>query len=202
MLRETTTSHTAAQLINDEKHTSVPDALIIMCSSLVAIDGPCASIRVDPAPSFVALQNNDSLKHFNITLEVGRTKNINKNPVAEKAIMELEAEFLRQDLPNSTITPISLAISIARLNSRIRSNGLSARELWTQRDQYTQSQLPIDDKTVIDKQKQQRERNHKYSERSKEKSGRRRVVLQLTWAQVMWYICEMITTNMQQKTDT
>ena len=58
-----------------------------MCSSLVAIDGPCASIRVDPAPSFVALQNNDSLKQFNITLEVGRTKNINKNPVAEKAIM-------------------------------------------------------------------------------------------------------------------
>ena len=126
-----------------------------MCSSLVAIDGPCASIRVDPAPSFVALQNNDSLKQFNITLEVGRTKNINKNPVAEKAILELEAEFLCQDPPNSTITPISLAISIARLNSRIRSNGLSARELWTQRDQYTQSQLPIDDKTVIDKQKQQ-----------------------------------------------
>ena len=58
--------------------------------------------------------------------------------------MELEAEFLRQDPPNSTMTPISLAISIARLNSRIRSNGLSARELWTQRDQYTQSQFPID----------------------------------------------------------
>ena len=180
VLRETTTSYTAAQLINDEKHTSVRDALIIMCSSLVAIDGPCASIRVDPAPSFVALQNNDSLKQFNITLEVGRTKNINKNPVAEKAIMELEAEFLRQDPPSSTITPISLAISIARLNSRIRSNGLSARELWTQRDQYTQSQLPIDDKTVIDKQKQQRERNHKYSERSKEKSGRRRPSVDLS----------------------
>ena len=70
-----------------------------------------------------------------ITLEISRTKNINKNPFAEKAIMELEGEFLLQDPTNLTITPMNLALSIARLNSRIRSNGLLACELCTQRDQ-------------------------------------------------------------------
>ena len=33
-----------------------------------------AIVRVDPAPGFVSMSNNDSLKHFNITIEVGRTR--------------------------------------------------------------------------------------------------------------------------------
>ena len=64
VLRETTTSYTAAQLITDEKHTSVRDALIIMCSSLVAIDGPCASIRVELAPTGSPLFSFLELKTF------------------------------------------------------------------------------------------------------------------------------------------
>ena len=38
----------------------------------------------------------DSLKHLNVTIEVGRVKNKNKNPVAEKAVLELEDELIRQ----------------------------------------------------------------------------------------------------------
>ena len=37
------------------------------------------------------------LQKFRITLEIGCTKNVNKNPVAKKAVSELEDELLRQD---------------------------------------------------------------------------------------------------------
>ena len=40
--------------------------------------------------------------------------------------MELEGEFLLQDPTNLTITPMNLALPVARLNSRIRCTGISA----------------------------------------------------------------------------
>ena len=48
----------------------------------------------------------------------------------------------------SNITP---ALATANMNSRIRSDGLglSAREVWTQRDQLTGEQLPIVDRQLI-----------------------------------------------------
>jgi hypothetical protein len=49
---------------------------------------------VDPAPWFRSLQDDPFLKQFNISVEVGRVKNPNKNPVVEKAIAELEDELL------------------------------------------------------------------------------------------------------------
>ena len=44
---------------------------------------------------------------------------------------------------------------------------MSAREMWFQRDQYTNEQLPIDDFERICEQHSQREQNHVYSEKSK-----------------------------------
>ena len=61
--------------------------------------------------------------------------------------MELEGEFLLQDPTNLTITPMNLALPIARLNSRIRCNGISACELQVQ-CMYTTG--PIDPDTDID----------------------------------------------------
>ena len=53
------------------------------------------------------------------------------------------------------------------MNSRIRQSGLSAIELWTQRDQITGEQLAIDDrKRIMDKQSS-RVRNHPHSSKSK-----------------------------------
>jgi hypothetical protein len=135
------------------------------------IDGPRAVIRVDPAPwpSFVSLSNNDGLKHLNVWLDVGRIKNKNKNPVAEKAVQELEEELLRQEPGGGPVNPTGLALATARLNSRLRHQGLSARELWTQRSQYTGDQLPLSDYQTILAQHQQRSTNHPYSEKAKNK---------------------------------
>ena len=65
------------------------------------------------------------------------------------------------------MSDITLAIATARLNARIRGRGLSAREMLFQRDQFTNSQIPISDMDLITEQHQSKLRNHKYSERSK-----------------------------------
>lgn len=53
------------------------------------------------------------------------------------------------------------------MNARIRKGGLSAREIWTQRDQVTGQQLPIDDRELIIHQHLSRLQNHQFSAQSK-----------------------------------
>ena len=68
---------------------------------------------------------------------IGRVKNLNKNLVAERAILELEEELLKQEPTGGPVSQLGLAIAVALLNSRIRYSGLSSRELWTMRSQFT-----------------------------------------------------------------
>ena len=171
LLRETSTSFTSACLIDNERHDTLCEALARLSLELHPIDGPPAVIRVDPAPGFMALRDNPTLKELGICLEIGRVKNVNKNPVAEKAIGELENEILRQEPGGGPISQLGLSLAIARLNSRIRANGLSARELWTQRNQYTHEPIPVNDRDMILSQHQRRRENHVFSEKSKHKSG-------------------------------
>jgi hypothetical protein len=172
VLRETVTSFTVTCLVENERRETLRDALIHLCIELRPLDGPLSVIRTDPAPGFKALVNDELLHRHRINVEVGRVKNINKNPVAEKAVRELEDELLRQDPSGGFVSPLSLSIATSSLNSRIRSQGLSARELWTQRDQFTNDQLPISDWDVIRKQHNQRSLNHPHSEKAKTPSGK------------------------------
>ena len=110
-----------------------------------------------------------------VSVEVGRVKNPNENPVAEKAIAEFENELLREEYGESPISELTLAVATARFNSRLRRKGLSSRELWTQRNQFTQEQLPISDMNVIRAQQESRNINHGFSETSKCKKPPRTV---------------------------
>ena len=65
------------------------------------------------------------------------------------------------------ITSSQLAIATTSLNTRIRNQGLSSRELWTQRDQFIQKQIPVEDRRVILEQHQNRISNHPVSMKSK-----------------------------------
>jgi hypothetical protein len=172
VVREYVTSYTVACAIDNERHTSIRDALIRLCIELRPMDGPIAVIRTDPAPGFVALVSDALLKRHRICIEVGRVKNINKNPVAEKAVQELEDELVRQQPDGGPATALTLSIAISRLNTRIRSRGLSSREMLIQRDQFTNIQLPVHDRQLIDEQHLSRVRNHPYSEKSKAPSKR------------------------------
>ena len=165
--RETVSSFTTSCIIEDERRDTLRAALIRLCLELHPISGPCAVVRVDPAPGFAALANDEELRRHKITIEVGRVKNANKNPVAEKCIAELGDELLRISPEGESISAVNLAIATANLNSRIRDRGLSAREMWYKRDQFTNRQLPISDLNLIELQHSNRLHNHAASAKSK-----------------------------------
>ena len=76
-------------------------------------------------------------------------KNPNKNPLAERAVHELETELVRQEPLGRVVSPLTFAIATSSLYSRIRSRGLSSREMWAQRDQFSNQQLPLADDHLV-----------------------------------------------------
>ena len=149
VLREYVTSFTATTLLEDEQHNTLRDALIRLCVQMRPLDGPSAVKRTDPASGFKALTEDLLLKHHRITIEIGNAKNRNKNPVAERAIQEVENELLRHDPLGAPVSPVTMSVATATLNARIRSRGLSAREMWTQRDQFSNQQIPLHGQNLI-----------------------------------------------------
>ncbi len=81
--------------------------------------------------SLQCLTQDTELQKLGIQLEVGRLKNCNKNPVAEKAVAELEYELKHHSLDGLQITPSDLTIVTATLNKRVRNCGLTAKEIAT-----------------------------------------------------------------------
>ena len=105
----------------------------------------------------------------NINIELGRSLNPNKNPIIDKCISELHTEILNIKSSGGPITSLELSEAIANLNGRIRTPGMSAYEQWTQRDQVSGEQLPINDRKLILEKHRQRVQNHAASEKSKSK---------------------------------
>ena len=138
VVRECATSYTNTCLVEDECHETLRSALI-------HLDGPLAAIRRGPAPDFTSLVDDKLLLYHRLGIEVGRIKNMDKNPVAEKAIRELEDELLRQEPTGGAMTPLSQALATAWLNTHIHNRGCSAKELLMQRDQFSNQQIPVSD---------------------------------------------------------
>ena len=172
VIRETVSSYTSTCIVECERHDALRDCIVRLCVEFRPLDGPPAVIRVDPAPGFIALVDDPTLQRLGICLEVGRIKNPNKNPVAEKAVLEVEDELLRHEPCGGPVSSLSLAIATAQLNSRIRGRGLSAREIWFQRDQFSNEQLPISDRAIISEQHYSRLQNHEHSQISKAPRGK------------------------------
>ena len=107
VLRECVTSYTCSCLIEDETKDTLCSALVRLCIETRPL-GTGVTIRVDPAPGFTGLQCDDFLRLQGITLEIGRIKNVNKNPVAEHAIAELGEELLRYDPSARCVSPVAL----------------------------------------------------------------------------------------------
>ena len=167
VLRETVSLYTLTALIQSEKHEDLRNALIVLCSQLRSLHDGGATVRVDPAPGFCALATDPILHSHGITLKIGRVKNPNKNPVAGRSIEELGLELLNLSPEGGPVSVVTLALATANTNSRIRRDGLSAREVWTQRDQLTGEQLPIVDRQLIISQNFSRQQNHTPSAKSK-----------------------------------
>ena len=132
-----------------------------------------ALILPPPPPGFKALTNDQLLKHHRITIDLGHAKSQNKNPVAETAVQELENQLLRHDPLRGPVSLLTLAVATANLNARIRSRGLSSREMWTQRDQFSNHHIPLHDQNIIVQQNEQSITNHTHSEKAKAPISRR-----------------------------
>lgn len=177
VVRDSLTSFTTATFVENESAAEYRDGLIICTLPLKA---QLASVRVDCAPGLKPLQNDTSLHSYGIFVDFGRVKNPNKNPVAEKANQELELEILKVDSSGKAITAATLSKAIHFLNTRIRSNGLSAKEMFFRRDQLSGQQLSFDDHFLGSKQSEIRAKNHITSSKSKGKGGVRATVPDVT----------------------
>ena len=170
-IRETVTSYTLADLIPNETKETVTDILIKQCNLLRPSPASQITIRLDPASAhqalFNSLKSNPHLIRNNINLELGRTLNKNKNPVIDKGIRELIREFLILQPEGGPVSQLTLSQAVANLNCRYRDIGMSAQEMWTQRDQVSGEQLPIADRDLIIHQYSTRNKNHPYSQKAK-----------------------------------
>ena len=164
-MRDCFSSFTTAAFIKSESANDLRNGLFETSAHVLSGDG--ATVRVDCATAFQTLVGDPQLKNYGITLELGRTKNRNKNPVAEKAIGELEEELCRTKPGGQPVTSTDLILAIRTLNSRIRNRGLAAYEILYKRDHLTGSPLDLDDNTLANRQQDIRLSNHAPSAKSK-----------------------------------
>ena len=173
LLRESITSFTDGIIIANEKAATLRDALILLMSRLKSQNSPKAIVRTDPASGFRSLINDETLKRFQIEIELGEAKNPNKNPIAESAIKELHLELLRLKPQGGQITETILGQALSRMNDLIRHHKLSAREAWTKREMSTGKELNIKDENLINTKYERRLGDHeasaKYKARGKPK---------------------------------
>ncbi len=168
IVREVLTSFTSASIIRDQKADTLRCG-ILDNTSLIRL--PSSVIRVDNAPGFASLKDDEILSKHGIKLDFGRIKNVNKNPVAERCNQELELELLHIDPSGNPVSNTNLQNAVKSLNTRIRSRGLSSQEMLLCRDQVTGDQLRVDDLVLSREQEITRERNHIHSAQSKAKGG-------------------------------
>ena len=131
IVREKLSQFTCASILKDETAECIRTNIIAMIADFIPSSG--AVVQVDCATSFQTLHNESNTKgtdlnSLNIKIDLGRTVNANKNPIAENAIKEYHKERLRLDPQGGLVTPQQLAIVIKNMNSRIRTRGLCSRK--------------------------------------------------------------------------
>ena len=107
-------------------------------------------------------------------------KNRNKNPIAEKAVQELEFELRRVKSNGGHILQSELAIATSILNGRVRNRGLSAKEIVYQRDNVTGEQLNFSDAHMSETQRTKRVANHVPSARSQARTDKQPLQVQIS----------------------
>ena len=136
-------------------------------------------VRVDPQSSLKALKDDRILNEENINLEIGSSKNKQKNSVAEKAIRELREEIIKVSSKGGKISETQLCKATMNLNFKIRHTGHSAKELWVKRDQNFGQNLEFEDKDLSDIQYKMRVQSHDSSARYESRNAKKVVLPQV-----------------------
>ena len=109
------------------------------------------------------MKEDKIIKEEKIEVDVGASKNKNKNSVAEKCIRELREEIVRLSPYGGKISETVLAQATRNLYSRIRHSGYSAKELWVKRDQDSGKSLQFEDEQISELQYKIRVKSHESS---------------------------------------
>ena len=152
VLCEEVTKFTGATMIESETHVSVLQGLKELLLPLHPPCSPSATLKLDPAPAMQTLFRLQPLQDINVLIELGESKNPNKMATIDKQIQELENELIRVIKRNNQLSRSDLSISVANLNSRIRSCGLSSFEQWHHRSQFDKKVIHFDDDSLINSQ--------------------------------------------------
>ena len=104
-----------------------------------------------PAPSFMALRNDETLKSLLLSLEIGRVKNLNKNPIVENAILELEEELSKQEPTSGPVSQLGVTGRFAHFPVRpesfrpesFRPRVVSPSITWVVSPSYPESFRPL-----------------------------------------------------------
>ena len=163
LVREKLSQFTVTCFVADETADSLRDGLISNIIEMIPASG--AVVQVDAAPAFQTLKTeSDSkgslLQKLGIKVDLGRTLNKNKNPVAENAIKEFHKECLRLNPSGGPLSEINRAMITKNMNERIRDRGFSSKEIAYQRDQISNESQPISDVKMAEKQFEKRKEKH------------------------------------------
>ena len=116
LLRENISSLTDAVIIPNESTIEIRNALVQMLSRFRPLLSFKAIIRLDGQSSFQSLQKN-CLEQMNVEVEIGDAKNINRNPIAERAVIDFHEELCKVKPDGGKISNTDLSIILSSINS-------------------------------------------------------------------------------------
>ena len=169
--REKLSQMTWITLIPDQTTNSLRSAIIKTILPWTHPTG--ATVRCDGATGFVSLSREKDtdtsvLSQYKVEIEIGRTSNVNKNPVAENAVRECEKEISKYKPHINKVTEEDLVVISKTINDRVRDRGYAAKEIFLRRDVLTHEPNEIQDRELSDLQFQRRtEANTRQQERRK-----------------------------------
>ena len=157
--------------INSEKAQDLKNGIIQTIFPFKASKSSKAaiSIRSDRAAGFKSLAASQDMKNLGILFELGDAKNNNSVSLVDRKMQELENELKKISPLEISLCAESLAEATATVNEKIRSQGLSSKEIIFSRDQYSLDNLKLIDEQISDVVMKEREKNNPISARSKAK---------------------------------
>ena len=167
---------TMTDLVDNQKAETIRPAILAQVLPLMPMSG--AVIRSDNAPSHQSLkleaEEKDSVwSRHNITWELGATYNVNKNPVCENKIRELEKEILRFKASGGPLTKLDLVQITNLVNTRVRHHGKSAKELLLRREAMNNTPIDVSDSEVATQVETNRDVNHANLQKHHRKRGKK-----------------------------
>ena len=159
LAREKLSQYTWLSLLNNqtakELRTAILRAILPWCHPAGA------EVRCDGATALASLarESEEAGTLFNdhkIKIVIGRTTNVNKNPVAENAVKECEKEICKYKPHTQQLTEDDLVVISKIMNERVRNRGMAAKEILIKRDVLTGADKKIEDNKLSELQMDKR----------------------------------------------